>query len=91
MKNYHDFYLNCNVLLLDDVFEKFRNSSLKHYGLCLSHYFSAQALNCDAMVNITTIELEVISEGDMLLVFEKSMRGGIIKFLNNIIKPAKVI
>ena len=29
MKDYHDLYLKCDVLLLADVFEKFRNSSLK--------------------------------------------------------------
>ena len=87
MKDYHDLYLKCNVLLLDDVFEKFKESSLKHYGLCLSHYFSAQALTWDAMVNMTKIELEVISKSDMPLIFEKSMRGGVIKFLKDIIKP----
>ena len=40
MKDYHDLYLKCNVLLLADVFEKFRNNSLKNYGLCLIHCFS---------------------------------------------------
>ena len=32
-KDYHDLYLKCNVLLLVDVFEKFRNNSLKNCGL----------------------------------------------------------
>ena len=31
MKDYHDLYLKWNVLLLADVFEKFRNNSLKYY------------------------------------------------------------
>ena len=30
MKDYHDFYLKCDVLLLADVFEKFRNNDLKN-------------------------------------------------------------
>ena len=34
MKDYHDLYLKCDVLLLADVCEKFRNNSLKNYGLC---------------------------------------------------------
>ena len=38
MKNHYDLYLKCDVLLLADVFEKFRNNSLKNYGLCPSHY-----------------------------------------------------
>ena len=27
MKDYHDLYLNCDILLLADAFEKFRNIS----------------------------------------------------------------
>ena len=30
IKNYHDLYIKCKVLLLADVFEKFRNKSLKN-------------------------------------------------------------
>ena len=45
MKDYHDLYLKCNVLLLVDMFEKFRNNSLKNYGLCSSHYLSALVLS----------------------------------------------
>ena len=33
----------CDVLLLADVFEKFRNNTLKNYGLCPSHYLSASS------------------------------------------------
>ena len=32
LKDYHDLYLKCDVLLVPDVFEKFRNSSLKIMG-----------------------------------------------------------
>ena len=45
MKEYHDSYLKCDVLLLADVFENFRNSSLKNDGLCPSHFLSALALS----------------------------------------------
>ena len=51
MKDYHELYMKCDVLLLADVFEKFRNNSLKNYGLCPSHYSSATGLSCDAMPN----------------------------------------
>ena len=33
MKDYHDLYLKCDVLLSVDVFRKFRNNGLKNYGL----------------------------------------------------------
>ena len=42
MKDYHDLYFKCDVLLLT-VFKKCRNSSLKKFGLCTSHYLSAPA------------------------------------------------
>ena len=45
MKDYHDLYLECDVLLLAEVFEKFRNNRLKNYGLCPSHYLSAPVLS----------------------------------------------
>ena len=43
IKHYHKLYVKCNVLLLADVFEKFRNKSLKNYGLCPRHYISVPA------------------------------------------------
>ena len=55
IKDYHNLYLKCDVLLLPDVFEKFRNNSLKNYGLCPSHYLSTPALNRDAMLNMTKV------------------------------------
>ena len=77
MKDYHDLYLKCNVLLSADVFKKFRNNSLNNYGFCPSHYLSAPVLSRDAMLNMTTVELEIISDPDMCIFFEKDMRGGV--------------
>ena len=45
----------------------------KNYGLCQSHYLSVPALNWDAMLNIPKFELELISDADMYLSFEKGM------------------
>ena len=71
----------CDVLSLSDVFEKFRNSSLKHYGLYPSHYLSATALSWDAMLNMTKNNVEIISNTCMYLFSEKGMRGeGLLHF-----------
>ena len=67
MKNYLDFYLKCDVLLLADVFEKFRNNSIKNYRFCPSPYLSAPAF----------LKLELTSDLDMYIFFEKGMRGGV--------------
>ena len=53
IKRQNDLYLKCVVLLLADVFQKFRNFSLKKYELYPSHYLSAPGLSWDAIVNIT--------------------------------------
>ena len=77
IKDYHDLYLKCDVLLLADIFKKFRNNNLKNYGLIPSHYLSAPRLNWDAMLKMTKIELELIPDPDMYIFFEKGIRGEI--------------
>ena len=48
MKNvsdYYDHYLKEDVLLVADIFEKFIDTCIKHYGLAPCHFFSAPALS----------------------------------------------
>ena len=71
MKTYHNLYLKCDVLLLANILEKLRNSSLKNYGLCPSHYLNVPVSRRNAMPNMTRAELEPISETHMYLSFEK--------------------
>ena len=70
-KDYRDLYLKCDILLLADVFEKFRNNTLKNHGLCLSHYLSTPALSWNAMLNMTKIKLNLISDPEMYIFFKK--------------------
>ena len=77
MGDYHDLYLKTDVLLLADVFEKFINTYLEYYGLIPCHYFTSLGLSWDAMLKMTEIELDLISDIDMHLFIEKRMRGGI--------------
>ena len=50
---------------------------LKYYGLYPCHYFSSPGLSCDAMLKMTGIELEKISDFDKHLYIEKGLRRGI--------------
>ena len=77
MCDYHDLYLKTDVLLLPDIFEKFISTCLEYYRFDSCHYFSSPGLSWDAMLKITRIELELISDTDMYLFIEKGMRGGI--------------
>ena len=74
MKDYHDFYLKCDVLLLANAFEIFRKNSLKNHGLCTSHYLSTPGLVLDAMLKMRKIELELITDPDMYIFIEKGTR-----------------
>ena len=76
-KDYHELYNVSDVLLLADVFENFRDLCLKIYGLDPVYYFTAPGLAWDACLKITDIDLELLSDEDMLLMFEKGIRGGI--------------
>ena len=79
MKNvsyYHNHYLKKDVLLLADVFEKFIDTCLKFYRLDPFHYFSSPGLSWDAMLKMTGVKLEKMSDIDKYLFVEKGLNGG---------------
>ena len=77
MGDYHDLYLKTDVLSLADGFEKFISTCLDYYGLDRCHYFNSPRLSWDAMLKMTKIKLDLISDIHMHLFIEKGMRSGI--------------
>ena len=66
-----------DVLLLTDVFQNFREACLSYYGLDPCHYITSPGLAWDAMLQMTKVNLDLISEIEMQFLIEKGMRGGI--------------
>ena len=77
MGDYHDLYLKSDILLLADVFENFRKTCLEYYKLDPCYYFTSPGLSWDAMLKMTDIKLELITDIDMFQFIEKGLRGGI--------------
>ena len=75
--DYHDLYLRANVVLLANVFEAFRDTCLEHYSLDPAHFYTAPGLAWKACLKKTRVRLELLTDPDMLLMFERGIRGGI--------------
>ena len=75
--DYHDMYLLLDSLLLGDVFDNFRDTCLDKYGLDPSHFLTAPGLSWQAALKMTGVKLELMTDLDMLLMFEQGIRGGI--------------
>ena len=76
MKDLHNFYVQTDVALLADVFENFRNMSLKIYELDPAHYVTTPSLSWDAALKCTEVELEIIKDIEMVNFIDRGMYGG---------------
>ena len=74
---YHDLYVQSDILLLADVFGNFRDKCIEICGLDPAHFLSAQGLAWQACLIKTKVKFELIIDIDMLLMVEKGIRGGI--------------
>ena len=69
--DYHDLYVQSDTLLLADVFENLR----KTYELDPAHFISLPGLAWQACLKKTEVELELLTDYDMLLMIEVGIRG----------------
>ena len=79
---YHDLYVRSGTLLLADIFENFRMSCLENYGLDPTHFISLPGLAWQACLKKTKVELELLTDYDMLLMIQEGIRGGICHTVN---------
>ena len=77
MGEYHDLYLRTDVILLANIFESFRRVCSGNYGLDPSHFYTAPGLAWKACLKKIGVSLKLLLDPDMLLMFERGIRGGI--------------
>ena len=66
------------MLIPTDVFENFRNFCLDHYiyGLDPAHFLTGSQLSYTALLKMTGVKLELLSDLDMYDFLDSGLRGG---------------
>jgi len=77
LKQFHDHYLVSDVLLLSDVFQHFSHTTFDAHRLDCLHFFTLPSLAWYAVLKHTKAELNLITDPNIYLMIENSMRGGI--------------
>ena len=75
--DYHAIYLQLDVLLLADFFEKFRTTCFEYYSLDPVHYYTTPGLAWDAALRMSRVDLQLITDVDMYRFVENSIHVGI--------------
>ena len=70
-------YLKTDICHLSDVFQKFSDFAYETYNLDPRHSNTLPGFSWQAMLKMTKIELELISDSDMYLFLMDTIRGGI--------------
>ncbi|KAL5259617.1 hypothetical protein ACHWQZ_G009911 [Mnemiopsis leidyi] len=77
LKDYMELYVKADAILLCDIFEHFRDLCLNFYELDPCHYLSLPGFTWDAMLKMTGVQLELITDVDKYNFVEKNLRGGV--------------
>jgi len=76
-KDYHDFYMKSDVMLLSDCFESFRQTMISAHGLDCFHFPTLPSMTLQIALKMTQIELDLITDPDQHLLLESSIRRGV--------------
>ena len=81
-KDYTDLYVKTDVLLLVDIFNRYRQECLNSYGLDSIHYFTCPGLTFDAGLKFCDVKLELLTNVDQYIFCERAIRGGVSTICN---------
>jgi len=75
--DYSDLYLKIDVLISADVFENFRDLCMSTFHLDPAHYYTVPGFSFDSMLKFTAVKLELLTDYDQVLFYERGIRGGL--------------
>ena len=76
---YSNLYLKCDVLLLTDLFEYFRQICMETYQIDPANTMTASSFSWDAMLKFTGIKIKLLDDIEQINFIKKSIRGGIVQ------------
>ena len=83
-------YLRSDIILLTNVFENFKKMCVEIYELDPVKCISAPGLAWLTALKKTQVELDLITDIDMLLMIEKDTRGGICNAIHHYANDIKI-
>ncbi len=77
LEDYLKVYCRIDVLLLADCFLSFREECLKAYTIDPLYCYSLPGFTFEAFLKLSRVQLDLLTDPDMYLFFESSVRGGL--------------
>ena len=76
LDDHYDLYVQCDTLLLSDVFKIFWNKYKEIYELEPAHFFISSRISMGSLFKKVGVKLELLTDYDILLMIEKGIRNG---------------
>lgn len=80
--DFHMIYLTSDVYLLADMFESFCDVVYRDFGLDPCHYYGTPGLGWDALLKVTGVKLELLTNQNDYLFMEAAKIGGVSSVLS---------
>ena len=74
---HYDLYVQSDTLLLEDIFQNFRNKCIEIFELDPAGFLSAPGLVWQASLKRRRVKLKLLTNNDMFMMVEKEIRDGI--------------